>query len=162
MTTVYSATKIVYEGRGRYTPAVDSVLAATLLVVVLILLGRFLALVIARRKERGTAGDKADRGSAGGVSSSCPLCSSLLGPGERVKSDIYPGRGDRIMRIFGCPRCLPPFGRVARVCPVCHGALHPDGWVVARYFERPGRRHVHVLGCTICHPAAGGTARRQP
>ncbi|MGO8695502.1 MAG: hypothetical protein ACLQMF_17715 [Rectinemataceae bacterium] len=81
---------------------------------------------------------------------SCPLCLSFLGPGERIKSDISPGGGDRIMRIFGCPHCWPPGPTNPRICPVCGGRLAPEAWAVARYFERPGRGHVHVLGCPEC------------
>jgi hypothetical protein len=92
----------------------------------------------------------------------CPLCSSVLGPGERVKSSLYPGKADRIMHIFGCAHCWPtqPAIRVTqaapRICPVCGNELDREGWVVARYFERPSRAglaakgHIHVLGCTGC------------
>jgi hypothetical protein len=82
---------------------------------------------------------------------SCTLCHSMLAPGERIKSDMFPGKGDRIMRIFGCPHCFPAIaGAAERRCPVCDGALGPEDHAIARYFERPGRRHVHVLGCTRC------------
>ena len=90
-------------------------------------------------------------GQAGPAARSCPLCGSTLGPGERVKSDLSPGKGDRIMRIFGCPRCWPALpGAKARTCPVCRGEIPPGGHAVARYFESPGRKHVHVLGCSAC------------
>jgi len=89
----------------------------------------------------------------------CPLCSSTLGPGERIKSDIYPGSGDRLMRIFGCPRCLGPDSAAPRACPVCGSGLGRESWAVARYFERPGRRHVHILGCPACRPALGTRGR---
>ena len=82
---------------------------------------------------------------------SCTLCGSLLGPGERMKSDLFPGSGPRMMRIFGCPHCLGAGSRVcARSCPVCASELAPTDYAIARYFEKPGRRHVHVLGCTRC------------
>lgn len=92
----------------------------------------------------------------------CPLCASVLGAGERVKSSLYPGKADRIMHIFGCAHCWPaePSARASpgarRICPVCGRELEAEGWVVARYFERPGRAgaaakgHIHVLGCTGC------------
>ena len=80
----------------------------------------------------------------------CPLCGSFLAKGERIKSDVFPGAGDRIMRIFGCPHCWPSTTRMKRICPVCGFELPPEGWAVARLFERPGRMHVHVLGCTAC------------
>lgn len=81
---------------------------------------------------------------------SCPLCSSVLGPGERVSSKLFPGKADRIMHIFGCVHCWPATVSAPRICPVCGKALDAEDWVVARYFERPGRKHVHVLGCPHC------------
>ena len=131
-----------------------------LVAIAIALLGK-LRLARAAQGRQGTGDRVSAKGKPGaGV---CPICSSVLGPGERIKSDIYPGKGDRIMRIFGCPRCLPSrqdgvLG-VPRVCPVCLKPLPPEGWLVARYFERPGRRHVHVLGCAACQSASGGARR---
>ena len=81
---------------------------------------------------------------------SCPLCSSVLAPGERVSSKLFPGKNDRIMHIYGCAHCWPATVSAPRICPVCGQALDAEGWVIARYFESPGRKHVHVLGCTDC------------
>jgi hypothetical protein len=81
---------------------------------------------------------------------SCPLCSSVLAPGERVRSKLFPGKNDRIMHIFGCVHCWPATVSAPRICPVCGQVLDAEGWVIARYFESPGRKHVHVLGCTDC------------
>jgi hypothetical protein len=96
-------------------------------------------------------------GSGGAERRACPLCCSELAGGERISSKLYPGKGDRIMRILGCPHCWPATPSVPRICPVCGQALDAKGWVTARYFERPAspgkgpaRRHVHVLGCTGC------------
>ncbi len=81
----------------------------------------------------------------------CPLCATVLEPGERVKSDILRGKSDSLMRIYGCPHCWPPVeGSALRHCPVCGQGIAPDGHALARYFERPGRKHVHVLGCSGC------------
>ncbi|MGA2546730.1 MAG: hypothetical protein ABSF43_09295 [Rectinemataceae bacterium] len=80
----------------------------------------------------------------------CPLCSSALGPGERVKSRLLPAKADRIMHIFGCVHCWPATPSIPRICPACGRALDIEGYVIARYFERPDRRHIHVLGCTGC------------
>lgn len=104
-----------------------------------------------REKKPGTRAE----GDGSAYHRECPLCASILAPGERVKSDIAPGKGDRIMRIFGCGHCWPsgvssPTPSTPRLCPVCGRAVDAEGWVIARYFERPGRRHVHVLGCTGC------------
>jgi hypothetical protein len=117
-------------------------------------------LLLAGRLRPGTAGSSAARRpavragaapGAAGAARSCPLCGATLAPGERIHSDITPGKGDRIMRIFGCPHCYPSSpGQRERLCPVCGGQIEPKGYAIARYFERPGRKHVHVLGCTGC------------
>lgn len=162
---VYRATKIVYEGRGRYTAGVGIVVAvvvgAVLLALAFLGLGRLRSSGLRRRLGSADGDSPHDRRPGSVRPGACPLCSTPLGPGERVKSDIYPGKGDRMMRIFGCPRCLPPTGNFPRVCPVCLRVLPPEGWVVARYFERPGRRHVHVLGCTACRPVGGEAGRNR-
>jgi hypothetical protein len=91
------------------------------------------------------------RTNAGPRPGTCVLCGSTLTSGQRIKSDLAPGPGDRIMRIFGCPHCLGSSEtRLPRVCPVCGSELGPLEFAVARYFERPGRKHVHVLGCQHC------------
>lgn len=105
--------------------------------------------LVARLRARAARKDESNAG-RGPQARSCPLCSSLLAPGERVSSKLYPGKADRIMHIFGCPHCWPASNSAPRICPVCRRELDPEGWVVARYFEKPDRKHVHVLGCTSC------------
>jgi hypothetical protein len=122
--------------------AIAILVSASLLVAVFLALSRIGGGVRRPRLEKRESGSSGAR--------SCPLCSSVLGPGERVKSSLSPGKADRIMHIFGCAHCWPATVSVSRICPVCKGALGVEGWVIARYFERPGRKHVHVLGCTGC------------
>jgi len=89
------------------------------------------------------------------LSKTCPLCGSLLGPGQRVHSVVYATKTqDKIMEISGCPSCRPPATQ-ARLCPVCKKELRPQDVVTARVFERPQaegakKTHVHVLGCPRC------------
>ena len=92
----------------------------------------------------------------------CPLCGSLLRPGERVHTVVYsgppPGQRrrdakrpqDALVHMFGCPYCSPPSESVGRACPVCGTRIPADGYVVARMFTKGERKHVHVLGCTEC------------
>jgi hypothetical protein len=145
---------------------VIAVLAASaFLAAAVLMLGRVGAFAKERRATaRGArSGRVRSRGAEGtGGSRTCPLCSSRLDGGERVKSKLFPGRGDRIMHIFGCPRCWPSTPtadaapRPRRICPVCGAEIGREGWAVARYFERAAgagggnRAHVHVLGCTEC------------
>jgi RNase P subunit RPR2 len=85
-----------------------------------------------------------------GKHSPCPLCGSLLLPGERVHSVVYPGKGDRLVEIYGCPYCYPPNRAHRRYCPSCKRELEGDELVFARLFESSGKVHVHVNGCRIC------------
>ncbi len=97
---------------------------------------------VERGKERGKPGDQ-------GV---CPVCGSLLTDGAQIKSAVFPGEGERLVHIFGCPHCHPYAEKgVDRGCPVCKRRLAPEGYLIARLFERPNaKRHVHILGCVAC------------
>lgn len=138
----------------RKVDIVVAVLAASaFLAAAVLMVGRVGALAMRRGPRAAGAASKVR---------TCPLCSSALEGGERIHSKLYPGKGDRIMHIFGCPRCWPATPSTSathasrRLCPVCGKEIGREGWVVARYFERaigPGsgsRAHVHVLGCTEC------------
>jgi len=126
-----------------------AVLAASAFLAAAILFFARIAAAASRRRE-ASGGAKVH-----GVRT-CPLCSSEMGSGERVSSKLFPGKGDRIMHIFGCPSCWPPSLSRKRICPVCGREISREGWVVARYFDRTKgadagpKAHVHVLGCTEC------------
>jgi predicted nucleic acid-binding Zn ribbon protein len=87
---------------------------------------------------------------AAGSPRTCPICSSPLEYGEKVKSAAFPGipNQGRTMHISGCVYCMD--GSRQRTCPVCGTALRVDEYLIARMFDQPGRSHVHVLGCTQC------------
>jgi len=126
---------------------------AVALAIVLFFLLRARDAVRAGRTPEGRNSDPPRLGKTetGPVPGTCALCGTRLVGGESMKSDILPGEGDRLMRIYGCPHCLgEEAGRKPRFCPVCGTGLGPGDHAIARYFERPGRRHVHILGCTIC------------
>jgi hypothetical protein len=91
---------------------------------------------------------KGHAGSAG----ACPVCLTILQPGEQLKTVLYPGNGERICHIFGCPHCYPiAEDGAVRICPVCKKRLPPEKHLIARMFEHPGKKnHVHILGCTEC------------
>jgi C4-type Zn-finger protein len=79
----------------------------------------------------------------------CPLCSSLIGKGEKVKSVAFPSsNNERIMHISGCDHCL--YGEKRRVCPVCLSSLSRDEILVARMFESDGKIRVKIFGCSKC------------
>jgi hypothetical protein len=78
----------------------------------------------------------------------CPLCGTLLKKGERVKSVIYPSKGDTLAEVYGCPHCYGQSATELRICPVCKKPVSEDGYVIGRMFKEG--RHLHVLGCTGC------------
>jgi hypothetical protein len=126
------------------------------LIIIAGIIGILLYLLIRTGQQRG--GAKPGRKKAAGAPAAekrklkdCPVCSTGLGPGERVHSVVYPGEGDRIMEIHGCPYCYPATPHYRRICPVCRQVLAPDDHLIARMFEKPGKKHVHVLGCGKCY-----------
>ena len=120
--------------------------------IVVVLLWIFLGLFGPYRRRRSLlkAGEK---NSATSKRRTCPLCSEVLVADERVKTRVNPGKGDKLMQIFGCPHCYPPNIECKRICPVCEKEVPREGYVIARLFENPGRKHVHVLGCSGCRNA---------
>ena len=90
-----------------------------------------------------------------GKLSPCPLCKTLLKPGEKVHSVVYPGKGDRLVEIYGCPYCYPPNQVYPRYCPSCKRELQHEELVFARLFESSGKVHVHVNGCRVCMRRSG-------
>jgi hypothetical protein len=106
-----------------------------------------------RQKRREYTGELVPRKAAAKGARTCPLCSSPMPGGERVKSAVFPGKGYKLTHIFGCPACYPPNTLVKRICPVCLKEVPREGHVIARMFDRPGRIHVHVMGCTRCRLA---------
>jgi hypothetical protein len=91
-----------------------------------------------------------------GAPQTCPVCSTLLEHGERVKSSVFPSANGqyRIMNISGCVYCLE--GGRPRKCPVCGTSLDDEEFLIARMFEKPGRSHVHVIGCSRCKGPPSG------
>ena len=85
----------------------------------------------------------------------CPICNSMLYPGENLTTRIYGGMEAKEQRatIHGCPYCFPvPTLAVKRTCPVCHKSIPPTGHLDAFLFIRDtGKRHIHITGCTECH-----------
>jgi len=127
----------------------DILIRATIYIsITVILLWLFLGVFGPYRKRRYVKSKSKDDSES--TPRSCPLCGEILVPGERVKSRVNPGKGDKLMQIFGCPHCFPPNIECKRICPVCKKEVPREGYVIARLFESPGRRHVHVLGCSGC------------
>ena len=100
-----------------------------------------------QKKNKGIRSHKSSSAMA-----TCPVCASILHPGEQLKSAVYPGKSDRICHIFGCPHCYPftEYG-IDRICPVCKQEISAEGYLIARMFNRKDKKnHVHITGCTEC------------
>ncbi|MGN0729838.1 hypothetical protein [Treponema sp.] len=90
-----------------------------------------------------------------GLLVSCPVCGSLLLPGEDLVSRVYRPMNvpDQLCTINGCPHCYPSVEPgLKRTCPVCHKEIPlGDGHLVARLFNKAeGKKHVIVTGCGNC------------
>ncbi len=90
-----------------------------------------------------------------GLLVTCPLCGSLLLPGEDLVSRVYRPMNvpDQLCTINGCPHCYPVVEvNLKRICPVCHREVPlKEGHLVARLFNKAtGKKHVIVTGCTEC------------
>ncbi len=85
----------------------------------------------------------------------CPMCNTVLLPGENLISRVYRPMTvpDQLCTISGCPHCYPvPEPGIKRRCPVC-GKEVPlqEGHLTARLFNyADGKKHVVVTGCTEC------------
>ena len=104
-----------------------------------------------RRKMEQKRKDAAKKG----LLVSCPLCNTMLLPGEDLISRVYRPMNvpDQLCTINGCPHCYPkPEPGLKRICPVCHKNVPlKDGHLIARLFNKAdGKKHVIVTGCTEC------------
>ena len=141
------------------------IIELTILIFLLFLIALLLGLKLRRTEGSGRSRKRSSDGaiSEGGIKKTCPLCGSPLSAGERVRSVIYPGKGDTLAEIHGCPHCDAAvstagiadneIGMRNRYCPVCKGVVPENGYVIARYFRRTEKNHMHVLGCTRCRRA---------
>ena len=86
----------------------------------------------------------------------CPVCAARFGPGDNVKSKIFPpgGREYRLLHISGCKYCLS--GERQRLCPVCGAELSVDDYLAARIWQHPVNPEVRVRGCVHCITGATG------
>jgi C4-type Zn-finger protein len=86
----------------------------------------------------------------------CPICGSGLDEGESVRTVAYPGRGERLVHLYGCSRCYGAAASVPRRCPVCRALLEGEDYLVGRLLPGEPRGRVRVWGCSRCRlPQAG-------
>jgi hypothetical protein len=82
----------------------------------------------------------------------CPVCSSIIKKGDKIKTVAYSHGKEKITLIYGCPVCYPPKIDVKRICPVCKKELGKDGYLIGRMWEEKNKKHLHIYGCTLCKP----------
>ena len=120
-------------------PAVLVVAAA--LIVALALLG----VALPRRGERPGSLPLAKR-----RRTACPVCGSLQGEGESVRTVAYPGAVERLVYLYGCGHCYGAAAHVVRRCPVCRSRLEGEDYLVGRLLAGEPRGRVRVWGCSRC------------
>lgn len=128
--------------------------ALVLLVILLNIFINWKATGLAKKKQKQILRTR-ENAAKKGLLISCPLCNSLLLPGEDLVSRVYRPMNvsDQLCTINGCPHCYPRMEPgVKRECPVCHRSVPlGEGHLVARLFNKTdGKKHVIVTGCSEC------------
>lgn len=133
-------------------------LAAVALIVLIILLNFYIKYknrLENEKKQKLKAKNRQVVAKAKGLLVNCPLCNSVLLPGEDLFTKVYRPMTvhDQLCTIDGCPHCFPiPEHGVKRECPVCHKEVPvKNGHLIARLFNKTqGKKHVIITGCTSC------------
>lgn len=127
-------------------------------IIIIAALMYFWRLFLARKQSaepKKKKGGQSAKHSGGFVN--CPVCGTLLIPGENLISKVFVTNGqvnDQICYIYGCPHCYPKCEHgVKRTCPVCHKDVAQNQYLLARRFNKTksGTPHVIVNGCGNCN-----------
>ncbi len=87
----------------------------------------------------------------------CPVCGTMMLPGENLVTKVFTTSGqvnDQICYIYGCPHCFPVCEPgIKRSCPVCKKNVEQKQYLLARRFNKTksGTPHVIVNGCGNCN-----------
>lgn len=136
---------------------VEYIVLFALVIFIFILLNWFIKWKAYGQKEnmQKKAQEARKKAAAKGFVVNCPMCNTVLLPGENLISRVYRPMNvpDQLCTISGCPHCYPvPEAGIKRQCPVC-GKNVPlgEGHLTARLFNyADGKKHVVVTGCTEC------------
>lgn len=136
---------------------VEYIVLFALVIFIFILLNWFIKWKAYGQKEnmQKKAQEARKKAAAKGFVVNCPMCNTVLLPGENLISRVYRPMNvpDQLCTISGCPHCYPvPEAGIKRQCPVC-GKTVPlgEGHLTARLFNyADGKKHVVVTGCTEC------------
>lgn len=126
-------------------------LAATVIVAALMYL-KYQA-----QQNKAIAKQKKRSGNGMGGFANCPVCGTMMLPGENLVTKVFITSGqvnDQICYIYGCPHCFPVCEPgIKRSCPVCKKNVEQKQYLLARRFNKTksGTPHVIVNGCGNCN-----------
>ena len=135
-----------YPGKTNPRPQRQQTVAISVVVLTALILALLFSILPAGRLKVSTKSSSLNRRQA----RPCPLCSSLLAGGDRLRSIVFPGENEKIVHILGCPKCYPENEKNKRTCPVCRNILPPSGFIIGSMWENRGKKHLHVTGCSMC------------
>ena len=109
------------------------------------------------QQNKAIAKQKKRSGNGMGGSANCPVCGTMMLPGENLVTKVFTTSGqvnDQICYIYGCPHCFPVCEPgIKRSCPVCKKNVEQKQYLLARRFNKTksGTPHVIVNGCGNCN-----------
>ena len=109
------------------------------------------------QQNKAIAKQKKSSGNGMGGFANCPVCGTMMLPGENLVTKVFTTSGqvnDQICYIYGCPHCFPVCDPgIKRSCPVCKKNVEQKQYLLARRFNKTksGTPHVIVNGCGDCN-----------
>lgn len=109
------------------------------------------------QQNKAIAKQKKRSGNGMGCFANCPVCGTMMLPGENLVTKVFTTSGqvnDQICYIYGCPHCFPVCEPgIKRSCPVCKKNVEQKQYLLARRFNKTksGTPHVIVNGCGNCN-----------
>lgn len=109
------------------------------------------------QQNKAIAKQKKRSGNGMGGFANCPVCGTMMLPGENLVTKVFITSGqvnDQICYIYGCSHCFPVCEPgIKRSCPVCKKNVEQKQYLLARRFNKTksGTPHVIVNGCGNCN-----------
>ena len=109
------------------------------------------------QQNKAIAKQKKRSGNGMGGFANCPVCGTMMLPGENLVTKVFTTSGqvnDQICYIYGCPHCFPVCEPgIKRSCPVCKKNVEQKQYLLARRLNKTksGTPHVIVNGCGNCN-----------
>ena len=109
------------------------------------------------QQNKAIAKQKKRSGNGMGGFANCPVCGTMMLPGENLVTKVFTTSSqvnDQICYIYGCPHCFPVCEPgIKRSCPVCKKNVEQKQYLLARRFNKTksGTPHVIVNGCGNCN-----------